>query len=72
VVVATEALDESGSVIIGLDGRPLMTISHWQTWWANWPSNVSLIIAALFAVFMIFYFVRSALGKLKTSRISGH
>jgi hypothetical protein len=69
VMVATEAVDDSGSVIIGSDGHPVLTISRWHTWWANWPSNISLIIASLLALYSIIYAMRYIANIIRPSCI---
>ena len=41
-------LDEHGHVIVGPNGRPLVEIDHWASFWNGWYSNILGIASVLF------------------------
>lgn len=49
--VVRERLDDSGHVIIGTDGQPLIEIDQWASYWNGWAANLPLTAALGFLCF---------------------
>jgi len=43
--VFRKRLDESGHLLLAPNGRPLVEIDHWASFWNGWPSNLPGVAA---------------------------
>jgi hypothetical protein len=47
-------LDEHGRVMVGSNGRPLVEVDHWASFWNGWYSNIPGIAWVVFLMLGIF------------------
>ena len=43
--VLRNRVDESGHVMVAPNGRPLVVVDHWASFWNGWPSNLPAVAA---------------------------
>ena len=58
--VLRKRLDDSGHVMLAPNGRPLVEVDHWASFWNGWPSNLPAVAAIGFLLLGI---VLLLLGK---------
>ncbi len=58
--VLRKRLDESGHVMLAPNGRPLVEVNQWASFWNGWPSNLPVVAAIGFLLLGI---VLLLLGK---------
>ena len=49
--VLRKCVDTDGHVMLNFDGRPLVEVDHWASFWNGWPSNIP-IVAAIFPIIL--------------------
>lgn len=56
-------LDDEGHVIMDSNGRTLVEIDQWASFWNGWPSNLPIVAAMLIFALGVVLWARSKLKK---------
>ena len=66
--VFRKRLDADGHVMLNSNGRPLVEIDQWASFWNGWPSNLPVVAALLFFILGVVLWIRSKIkGKCPKS-----
>ena len=67
-MVFRKRLDEHGQILLAPNGRPMVEIDQWASFWHGWPSNLSMLAAVMFFCIGIFLVIFRRLHKMKGDR----
>jgi hypothetical protein len=66
--VLRKRLDEQGHFMLAPNGRPLVEVDQWASFWNGWPSNIPVIIAVAFFLLGIALWIRNKHFKKQQPR----
>jgi hypothetical protein len=60
--VFRKRLDADGHVMLNSNGRPLVEVDQWASFWNGWPSNLPFVAAIFLLILGVVLWIRSRIN----------